>query len=97
MEARKKKTNKYAQVVQAVLDLHGYYQYTARTMVQDFLRDAENKGFSRVRIIVGKGTHSAKGEGVLGNMVKSLLNKEGYDYAYSKIQDGGEGAIDVLV
>ncbi len=66
-------------------------------MVQDFLKESEKKGFSRVRIIVGKGTHSAKGEGVLGNMVKSYLNKEGYGYTYAKIQDGGEGAIEVQV
>lgn len=97
METRNKKINKYAQAVQAEIDLHGYYQDTARTMVQDFLREAEKKGFSRVRIIVGKGNHSAKGEGVLGNIVKSLLNKEGYTYTYAKIHDGGEGAIEVQV
>ncbi len=97
MKSAKKKANKYAQVVQAELDLHGYYQDEAKTMVQDFLREAGEKGFFRVRIIVGKGTHSAKGEGVLGNMVKSLLNKEGYIYTYAKIQDGGEGAIEVQV
>ncbi len=97
MKPAKKKANKYAQVVQGELDLHGYYQDEAKTMVQDFLKEAEKKGFSRVRIIVGKGTHSSKGEGVLGNMLKSLLNKEGYDYTYAKIQDGGEGAIEVQV
>ncbi len=97
MDTRKKKNNKYSQTVQAELDLHGYYQDPARTMVQDFLRESGKNGLSRVRIIVGKGTHSAKGEGVLGNMVKSLLNKEGYDYIYAKIQDGGEGAIEVQI
>ncbi len=95
MKSAKKKNNKYAQVVQAELDLHGVYQDAARTMVGDFLREAEKNSFSRVRIIVGKGNHSAKGEGVLCNMVKSLLNKEGYIYAYAKMQDGGEGVIEV--
>ncbi len=97
MEPRKKKSNKYPQVVQDVLDLHGYYQDTARTIVQDFLIESGRKGFSRVRIIVGKGNHSTKGEGVLGNMVKSFLNKGEYIYTYAKIQDGGEGAIEVQI
>ncbi len=79
------------------MDLHGYYQEQARGMVLDFLHESQKKGFSRVRIIVGKGMHSEKGEGVLKNMVKSLLNKEGYIYTYAKIQNGGEGALEIQI
>ncbi len=93
----KKNKSGYAPVVGAVLDLHGYYAERAREEVLDFLNDAHGKGLSRVRIIVGKGNRSAGGRAVLPSAIKSLLNSEGYEYTYAKLQDGGEGALEVIV
>jgi len=97
MGKKVKKSDKYIQVIDAELDLHGYYAEEARTRTRDFLNSSRKNGFSRIRIIVGKGNRSQDGKGVLGNVVKSLLNEEGYDYTYAKIQDGGEGALEVKV
>ena len=97
MARRRKKLDKYSPIVEAELDLHGYYVEEARTETRNFLNKANTDGLSRVRIIVGKGNRSHGGNGVLGDVVKSLLNQEGYDYTYAKIQDGGEGALEVKI
>jgi len=97
MKGRAKKSDKYLPVIDAELDLHGCFAEEARTETRDFLNNSRKNGFSRVRIIVGKGNRSQDGKGVLGDVVKSLLNEEGYDYTYAKIQDGGEGALEVKI
>ena len=97
MARRRKKIDKYNPIVEAEFDLHGYYAEEARTETRNFLNKANTDGLSRVRIIVGKGNRSHGGNGVLGDVVKSLLNQEGYDYTYAKIQDGGEGALEVKI
>ena len=97
MARRRKKIDKYSPTVGAELDLHGYYAEEARTETRNFLNKASLDGLSRVRIIVGKGNRSQGGCGVLGNVVKSLLNQEGYDYTYAKIQNGGEGALEINI
>ncbi len=95
MAGQRKKNDKYSPVVEAELDLHGYYAEEAKRATLEFLNEANKNGSSRVRIIVGKGNRSQGGRGVLGDVVKSLLNQEGYDHTYAKIQDGGEGALEV--
>ena len=97
MKTKRKKLDKYSPTVEAELDLHGYYAEEARTVTREFLNKAHKDGLFRVRIIVGKGNRSSGGHGVLGDVVKSLLNQEGYDYTYAKIQDGGEGALEVTL
>ena len=94
---KKKKFNRYEPKVDAELDLHGFYSEEAKNAVQEFLNETRKDGLSRVRIIVGKGNRSKDGRGVLGDAIKSLLNKEGYEYTYAKIQDGGEGALEVIL
>lgn len=79
------------------IDLHGYTAYEAREAVEDFLADAKVSGCSRVRIIVGKGTRSEGGIAVLPNAVKAVLTQYGYTYTYAKLQDGGEGALEVTL
>ena len=97
MARRRKKLGEYDPIVEAELDLHGYYAEEARTETRNFLKKANTDGLSRVRIIVGKGNRSQGGCGVLGDVVKSLLNQEGYDYTSATIQNGGEGALEVKV
>jgi DNA-nicking Smr family endonuclease len=96
MKRGPKKKKNYTPVIDAELDLHGYYAGEARAAVLEFLNDAYTDGLKRVRIIVGKGNRSANGA-VLPDTIKSLLNQEGFEYTYAKIQDGGEGALEVMV
>jgi len=91
-----RRTKNYAPTVSAELDLHGHTAVEAREAVEDFLREAAEEGWTRVRIIVGKGTRS-QGPAVLPDTVKALLNREGYVYTYAKLQDGGEGALEVVL
>ena len=60
----------------------------------DFLSASERAGHSLVRIIVGKGIHSAEGP-VLGSFVRGLLDDAGYVFRDAKITEGAQGAIDV--
>lgn len=87
----------YTNVIDAELDLHGCTADGARTEVREFLAEAETEGWQRVRIIVGKGMHSAHGTPVLPDTVKNLLFELGLTYTYAKIQDGGEGALEITL
>lgn len=86
--------NKYTRTIQDTLDLHQHTREEARAAVLAFLAASEKAGYAYVRIITGKGLHS-KNAPVLRDYVKSLLDKEGYEFWDAKIQDGGEGAIEV--
>jgi len=85
----------YTPNINAELDLHGCYADEAREEVRDFLNEAKQNNWSRIRIIVGKGLHSEGGIAVLPDTVKALLKEQGLLYTYAKIQDGGEGALEV--
>lgn len=93
----KKNKEAYSPVVDAELDLHGYFAEAAKREVADFLDDAYKQGMSRVRVIVGKGNRSAGGRAVLPDTIKSFLNEHNYVYTYAKIQNGGEGALEVVL
>ena len=86
--------NKYPQTPQATLDLHQMTRPEARAAALDFLSASERAGHSLVRIIVGKGIHSAEGP-VLGSFVRGLLDDAGYVFRDAKITEGAQGAIDV--
>jgi DNA-nicking Smr family endonuclease len=83
--------------VQAELDLHGHTSCEAEGAVEDFLYECKEQGLTRIRIIVGKGTHSRDNQAVLPNVVKNLLTEYDLTYTYAKIQDGGEGALEVTL
>lgn len=89
------KRNKYQKNPEAILDLHGMYQVEAEAAVLDFLNDVKNRGCCFVRIIPGKGIHSAAGYGVLNTLVREILNSRGYKFSSAKINEGGEGALDI--
>jgi DNA-nicking Smr family endonuclease len=89
------KRNKYQPVIEATLDLHGLYQVEAAAAVSDFLNEARSRGRRLVRIIPGKGIHSATGYGVLNDLVRQILRDRGYKFSSAKINEGGAGALDV--
>lgn len=89
--------NKYYQKPEAELDLHAMTKDEAYGEVCDFLKEAENFGYKKVRIITGKGLHSENGTGVLNAYVKNILDEGGYRYANAKYNEGGLGALDVML
>ena len=89
--------NKYLQVVQAEIDLHGFIRAEALDLLLKFLENSRDKKYKRIRIITGKGLHSENGQSVLSGYVKNILEKEGLKYSDAKIYDGGSGAIDVQI
>ena len=89
--------NKYYRQVEAELDLHQLTKEEARSEVQIFLEEAEAAGYKKIRIITGKGLHSENGVGVLNAFVREMLDGRGYEYMMAKYNEGGEGALDVLL
>lgn len=92
---KKIRRNKYLQTTQDEIDLHGLTRAETRDSLINFLEDAKNNGYNRVRIITGKGLRSENGQGVLSGYVKNLLERENLKYSDAKICDGGSGTIDV--
>ncbi len=84
--------NKYIQVPDKVVDLHGYTVREAENILQKLFKDKNN---FHVRIITGKGVHSANGP-VLRDFVKAYLNRNNIRFSQSKIQDGGEGSLEAF-
>ena len=89
--------NKYSQPIEDELDLHQMTKDEARKEVYAFLEEAEASGYKKIRIITGKGTHSENGVGVLNAYVKGILDGGGYEYVNAKYNEGGEGALDILL
>ena len=87
----------YTPLVEAELDLHGCTSEEARTEVKEFLQEADENKWNRVRIVVGKGLHSKYGKAVLPDTVKAYLVEHGHNYTYAKLADGGEGALEVAL
>ncbi|HCC05421.1 TPA: hypothetical protein DEP58_03920 [Patescibacteria group bacterium] len=48
-----------------------------------------------MRIIVGKGLRSPEGIAVLPTTIKNFLTEQGYTYTYAKLENGGEGALEI--
>lgn len=83
--------NKYLRVPEKIVDLHRLTISQASSMLDALCRDRHR----HVRIITGKGIHSASGP-VLRDFVKEYLSAKGVRYSQSKIHDGGEGALEVF-
>lgn len=86
------KENKYPQIPDRIIDLHGFTTSEAKEILDDLLNDQE---IYHVRLIVGRGLNSASGP-VLPNFVKTYLNSKHINFHQAKIQDGGEGALEVF-
>ncbi|KAK0430775.1 Smr-domain-containing protein [Armillaria borealis] len=57
------------------IDLHGLYVKEAIARTDTALEEAKGRGDSEIRIIVGKGLHSERGEARLGPAIKGLMRR----------------------
>lgn len=86
-------------VVQAQIDLHGLISDEARLYVADFLNSCKKRDVRCVRIVHGKGLGSRNREPVLKHKLRHWLiqRDEVIAYAQAKPEDGGSGAVIVLL
>lgn len=86
-------------VVQAQIDLHGLIADEARLYVAEFIADCKKRNIRCVRIVHGKGLGSRNREPVLKHKLRSWLMQkdEVIAYAQAKPEDGGSGAVIVLL
>lgn len=84
--------NKYLSQPEEIVDLHGLTRLEAEEALDALF---EEEGHKHVRIITGRGIHSANGP-VLRTFVQEYLTAKNISYNRSKLQDGGEGAFEVF-
>lgn len=85
--------NKYERKPEYTLDLHGHTTREAQVVLDEL---CTNSPYTHVRIITGKGTLRSTGP-VLREFVKKYLNAHGITFNPSKIQNGGEGSLEVFL
>jgi DNA-nicking Smr family endonuclease len=81
------------------LDLHGLTVAAAKPMLISFLNACRCRGYTRVRVIHGRGLRSESGEGVLKRMVAGWLAQREDVLAFCEAPpaEGGAGAVIVLL
>ena len=84
------------------IDLHGMGAREARTQLELFLRTMRSRGERCVLVIHGKGEHSTGGTGILRGEIAAWLSQGGCSehvaaFATARDDDGGEGAVYVLI
>ena len=86
-------------VVQAQIDLHGLISDEAREYVTEFLSNCKKRNIRCVRIVHGKGLGSPNREPILKHKLRNWLMQkdEVIAYAQAKPEDGGSGAVIVLL
>lgn len=86
-------------VVQAQIDLHGLISDEAREYVAEFLSNCKKRNIRCVRIVHGKGLGSPNREPILKHKLRNWLMQkdEVIAYAQAKPEDGGSGAVIVLL
>ena len=86
-------------VVQSQIDLHGLISDEAREYVAEFLSGCKKRNIRCVRIVHGKGLGSRNREPVLKHKLRNWLMQrdEVIAYAQAKPEDGGSGAVIVLL
>ncbi len=87
--------NKYLRHPDKIIDLHGKTVAEAESLLWQLVDDKESFGLC-VRLVVGKGNHSKNGP-VLRDFVKDFLTSKNIRHSQSKIQDGGDGALEVYL
>ena len=88
--------------VQAHLDLHGMSLAEARSALERFIQDAVFRGYSCVRTVHGRGTHSPSEPSALKTHVARWLlsrkmSRRVVAFTSARWQDGGGGAVYVLL
>lgn len=85
-------------VIQDHIDLHGMNAVEARQYVHDFLNYAVSEQMRTVRIVHGKGNHSAQGPVIKRKIGRWLRQrKDVLAYVSARQIDGGTGAVYVLL
>ncbi len=86
-------------VIQGEIDLHGLNREQARHQVAAFLQTALHQGKRCLRIVHGKGLGSPQKLSVLRQLLRGWLaqRQEVLAYCQARPQDGGEGALLVLL
>ena len=86
-------------VIQDEIDLHGLNREQARHLVASFLLTCLHQGKRCLRIVHGKGLGSPQKLSVLRQLLRGWLaqRQEVLAYCQAKPQDGGEGALLVLL
>lgn len=86
-------------VVQDEIDLHGLNRDEARLLLAEFLAAGLYHGKRCVRVVHGKGLRSPQKQSILRQLVRGWLMQrdEVLAYCQAKPQDGGEGALIVLL
>jgi DNA-nicking Smr family endonuclease len=85
--------NKYKRIPEFILDLHGHTTTKTRQILDDLVGRAE---YHHVRIITGKATFRETGP-VLRNFVEKYFKDKDIKFSYAKLNDGGEGALEVYL
>jgi DNA-nicking Smr family endonuclease len=82
----------------AVLDLHGLNRDEAWDVLEVFFQDSRRKGFEKLLIVHGKGSHSS-GEGVLKDTCRIFIERCPFagESGHGKAVDGASGATWVLL
>lgn len=92
--------------IEAILDLHGCTTDVAYNKVETFLKNCYLRKKRCVQIVTGKGLHRDDDifavRGVLKDLVPKWLNTDNLRplvliYDYSRPEDGGEGALTILL
>jgi len=91
------KGNKYRQVPDDSLDLHGYTTLEAVLTLEEYISHGRDNGFSILRVITGKGLHNPNGVALVRNSVQAYLNQNGIDFRYGKFGEGENGIIDIIL
>ncbi len=94
---RKLKSGRYS--LQSEIDLHGLTVNEARQELSDFLRAAQERRHLCVRVIHGKGRKQADRSPRLKPAVNQWLqrNKQVLAFCSARVNDGGTGAVYVLL
>ncbi len=69
------------------IDLHNKTKDQAIDLLSDFLKESEERGYKKVRIITGKGLHTKESETTIRDDVIELLNGK-YEWRYDNFNDG---------
>jgi DNA-nicking Smr family endonuclease len=79
--------------IEDVLDLHAFQPKEVASVVEEYLGECSQAGFSEVRLIHGKGV------GVQRNIVRSVLSKHPAVFSYhdAPAEGGGWGATVVVL
>lgn len=88
--------------VQDHLDLHGFSPEEAKPALERFLRRAQHRGLSCVRVVHGRGTHSPSEPHAMKRAVARWLMSRKHRrivvaFASARWKDGGSGAVYVLL